>query len=368
MTNPFSIYIHIPFCEQKCNYCAFYSFASSENTKREYAEQLINEIKKRGGQTVRPVYSVYFGGGTPSVLGAEKLCKILGSIFESFNVLPNAEITLEANPADDLKELFSECRKAGFNRLSLGVQSANENDLKKLGRRNSFADAARTVKDARDSGFNNISLDLMLGLPDSTNESLKFSLDKISALKPEHISCYILKLEEGTPLYTANMLLPDDDAVAEQYLFMCDYLRQKGYEHYEISNFSKPDFESRHNSAYWRCFEYLGFGPSAHSFFEGKRFYYPNSLEEYLTSPTPVFDGNGGDSEEYIMLGLRLKSGISSTEHFKRFGKKLSPEIFKKAEKLKISELCEVYGDNISLTEQGMLVSNSIISLLTEEI
>ncbi len=368
MTNPFSIYIHIPFCEQKCSYCAFYSFKANEQLKRDYTNRIKKELTLRGGQTTRPVSSVYFGGGTPSALGADMLCEIIGTVFESFNILPDAEITLEANPADDLFDTLHKCRAAGFNRLSLGVQSANENELKTLCRRHSGADVSATFKNARKAGFENISLDLMLGLPNSNLETLKNSLDYISTLSPEHISAYILKLEEGTPLFEADICLPDDDAVAQQYLFMCEYLSSNGFEHYEISNFAKKGFHSRHNCSYWLLSEYLGFGPAAHSYFEGERFYYERDIKAYIECHTPVFDGYGGSEQEYLMLKLRLREGISDEEYLERFGRHLSKNIFKNAERLMENGLCITDNNRVYLTDEGMLVSNSIITLFSEEL
>lgn len=368
LTKPFSIYIHIPFCIKKCAYCSFYSVAASDEMQKAYCDKIIGELKKRGGQTTRPVCSVYFGGGTPSLLKTEYLTAILRAVFDNFNVENDAEITLEANPADDMGKMLFALRKAGFNRISFGVQSANESELKLLGRRHTANDAEKAVKAARKAGFNNISLDLMIGLPESNFETLKTSLDFVTELRPQHISAYILKLEENTPLYlnAENLRMPDDDTTAYQYHYMCSYLKTKGYSHYEISNFAKPGFESRHNNSYWTLRDYLGFGPSAHSFFEGRRFYYENDLKKYLDCPTEIFDGEGGTAEEYIMLGLRLKSGISESRYKELYGVGFSENFKKKAELLAKNGLLTLNGDTVTLTERGMLVSNSIIAELEE--
>lgn len=367
LTNSLGIYIHIPFCKSKCTYCNFYSFCGNDLQKEEYTLALCRDIVVRGKQINRRVTSVYFGGGTPSVLSTEQLCRILNAIKQNFSVVEDAEITIEANPADNLGEMLPELRKVGFNRLSLGVQSANSDELKVLGRRHTKEDAANAVKVARQNGFNNISLDLMLGLPKSTTEELKNSLEFLCSLSPEHISAYILKLERGTPLFEAGISLPNDDETAEQYLFACRYLKDNGYSHYEISNFAKKNFEARHNTLYWKCGEYLGFGPSAHSYFGSKRFFYENNIDSYILGDAPVDDGIGGTMDEYIMLGLRLKDGISNTQFNNLFGKDLPKALFQKASLYQKNGLCHTDGEKISLTDEGMLLSNSIITSFLEE-
>ncbi len=367
MTN-LGIYIHIPFCVSKCSYCNFYSFASNEALKDKYCESLISEIKKWGAEISRPISSVYIGGGTPTALGGDRLCAVLGAVNSSFKVLKEAEITVEGNPADDYDILAPILKKSGCNRFSLGVQSANETELAILRRRHSNTDVVNAIKSLKDNGINNISVDLMLGLPESNLDTLNNSIDFVLSLNADHISAYILKLEEGTPLYKSALPLPDDDAISDQYLFLCNKLREAGYSHYEISNFAKEGYQSRHNSSYWKCEEYLGFGPSAHSFYEGKRFYYKDDLMGYIDNPTPIPDGEGGTKEEYIMLGLRLKNGISSYEFLEKFGQALPTAIFNKAKKLQENGLCDIINDNISLTDKGMLVSNTIINYFLEEI
>lgn len=370
MTNKLGIYIHIPFCVSKCTYCSFYSFAADEALKDRYCERLIKELKKWGAEVSRPISSVYIGGGTPTAIGGARLERILEAVNKNFSVLPDAEITVEGNPADDYGSIAPFLKNGGCNRFSLGVQSGNENELSVLSRRHTNDDVEKAVSLLKKHGINNISVDLMLGLPESNLKTLKNSIDFVLSLGVNHISAYILKLEEGTRLSNiANTLnLPDEDSICEQYLFLSNELRNAGYEHYEISNFCKTGFHSRHNSSYWECEEYLGFGPSAHSFYEGKRFYYKNDLSEYLDSPRPIADGEGGNEEEYIMLGLRLKNGISNTDFAARFGKELPENIFAKAEKLQENGLCDIINDRISLTNNGMLISNQIINYFLEEL
>lgn len=281
--SPLGLYLHIPFCTLRCAYCDFYSAVTTEVMLDRYAVRLSEEIRKWGKEIRRPLATVYFGGGTPSLLG-ERISGVMSAVRESFEVMPDVEITLEANPecfilpaesADgkqmSLPAFLSAAVKSGVNRLSIGVQSGLKHELKLLGRRHTAADAENAVKLARQAGFKNISLDLMIGLPDSDCETLRRSLDFLLGLEPEHISAYMLKLEPNTALERRGIALPDDDSVAEQYLFTCEYLEKAGFRHYEISNFARSGFEGRHNSGYWNGGEYLGIGPSAHSYLVSQR-------------------------------------------------------------------------------------------------
>ncbi|MBQ2934522.1 MAG: radical SAM family heme chaperone HemW [Clostridia bacterium] len=368
MTNSFGIYIHIPFCRTKCNYCSFYSLNVSEELQQAYCDKTISEITRRGRQIARPVCSVYIGGGTPSVLSGEQISSLMRAVKDSFTVTEDAEITVEINPGDDLSGFLEEIRNAGCNRLSMGVQSGNDDELLVLGRRHSVYDAEQTFYTARKLGFDNISLDLMLGLPDSTKETLNKSIDFVLNLAPEHISAYILKIEDGTPFGKAKLNLPNDDDTADQYLLLCDRLKTAGYTHYEISNFAKLGYEGKHNLNYWRCREYLGFGPAAHSFFEGERFYYPNDITAYMQNCKALSDGEGGNEQEYIMLSLRISDGIDISEFESKFLKPFPPTILNKARLFEKNGLCITDGNTIRLTDEGMLVSNSIITSFTEEL
>lgn len=356
------LYLHIPFCAKKCAYCDFYSAFSDSSQIDRYLLALIAEIKRWGGLYNRPIDSVYIGGGTPSLL-EERIIPLLDAVRESFKVSDNAEITAELNPSSASEVFLSAAKKAGVNRLSIGVQSGIDSELKRLGRTHTALDAQKTVAKARELGFDNISLDLMLALPDSNLETLRASLDFITALSPEHISAYILKIEPKTALYAkSDLIIPDGDETADQYLFMCDYLKKKGFEHYEISNFAKNGMISRHNIKYWRCEEYLGIGPSAHSFINGERFYYPKDLAGFISSPKTVGDGEGGDVFERIMLALRLSEGCDLSEFIPKTPKVLEQTL----EALQKAGLIELAGSRVSLTNKGMLVSNSIISEITE--
>lgn len=358
LTKPLGLYIHIPFCKQKCNYCDFYSVAVNNKTKRDYVTALQREIKQWGDKLGRPIDTVYFGGGTPSLL-AEFLPEIMSAVKSSFKVLAGAEITMEMNPGDNAEEVLDFALKSGVNRLSIGVQSGDNEELGILGRRHTVEETVQTVRIARALGFNNISIDIMLALPASTPESLKKSLDFVTDLNPEHISAYILKIEENTPFHKIcdTLNLPDEDTTADQYLQMCEYLENKGYEHYEISNFCKKGMASRHNLKYWELEEYLGIGPAAHSFVEGKRFFYRRNLTDFINGSSPLPDGIGGTEAERIMLSLRLSKGLEI-----EFNRKLE----KKCDLLEKNGLLYTDKNRIVLTDKGMLLSNSIITEILE--
>lgn len=367
LTNKAGLYLHIPFCEKKCKYCNFYSSFVTEELLNNYTSALIRSIHQWGGNFNRPIDTIYLGGGTPSLL-AHRLPTILNEVKNSFDISANSEITLELNPASNSEALLEYAKSAGINRLSIGAQSGNDRELKILGRTHTAADTESTVALARKMGFNNISLDIMIGLPFSTNEALKNNLKFITALSPEHISAYILKIEEKTAFYAEkqSLQLPDDDASAEQYLIMSEFFESHGYNHYEISNFAKDGYKSRHNLKYWNGTDYLGLGPSAHSALSGKRFYYPNDLKAFITGNTPTQDGKSGGKEEFIMLRLRLDSGILFDEYQNSFGASLSEEFLGKCRLFEKAGLVNITEKNISLTNKGMLLSNSIITELLE--
>lgn len=356
------LYLHIPFCERKCNYCDFYSGSFIAELRKGYVDKLCSEIEKWGRLNTCPIDTIYFGGGTPSLLSSDELAKIMSTVRASFVIADDAEITCEVNPGDD-SAFLKTAATLGVNRISIGIQSSSESELKLLGRRHSFNDAVKTVKLAKKLGITNISADLMIGLPNSTIDTLERSVFDILSLDIPHISSYILKIEEGTPFHRKGVALPDDDSVADQYLYLCKRLEGADYCHYEISNFAKLGFESRHNNKYWLSEEYIGIGPSAHSFFCGRRFYYPRSIEAFIASTETVDDGPGGDNEEFIMLALRLSRGLVFSDYEKRFGK-LSDRLIEKARLLK--GLCLVDDASIKLTDEGMLISNNIITNLLE--
>ena len=258
-----------------------------------------------------PITTIYFGGGTPSLLGPERLSRLLRQARKSFPLAPPGEATLEANPTHVNEAFFAALAEAGFTRLSMGMQSADREELKLLGRAHSPENVEEAVKAAQRAGFRNISLDMMLGLPGGSREKLGRTIAFASGLGVQHISAYILKVEPGTPFASAGLVLPDGDETAEEYLFCVEELARQGFFQYEISNFSRPGFESRHNLIYWQGEEYLGIGPGAHSFQNGRRFYFPRDLEGFLAGSAPADDGPGGSFPEYAMLRLRLTEGLS---------------------------------------------------------
>lgn len=364
------LYIHIPFCRTKCLYCDFCSFVSrNENERKAYVGTLLKEIEARTTKEYL-VDTIYFGGGTPSVLSVEQIAKILSCIKENFVVCDDVEITLECNPMthlDDGKEYFSALLSLGVNRLSFGIQSAVDEELKLIGRRHTFEDAKRTFFDARESGFDNISVDLMFGIPSQTIESLNYSLNEFIKLGADHISIYSLQLEQETPLYKMQHKynLADDDTVADMYELVVSSMKLAGYFHYEISNFAKDGRESRHNSRYWRLEEYLGLGLSAHSDFSGKRVENTHDMDKYLLGEyiENELEISCGEREfEFLMLGLRTGRGISKVEFFARFGIDFDEKYGEKVEKYAKMGYFLRNGDTVALSESGFEVSNMILA------
>ena len=356
------LYIHIPFCVKKCGYCDFYSVVGDDMLMDAYTAAVISVINEYKGQFVAD--TVYFGGGTPSVLGGRRISLILDATKEI--ITPDAEITVEINPGDNLEEFFSICAGSGVNRVSIGLQSANDNELKNLTRRHTSADVAEAVTLARLNSVDNISLDLMLATEGQTEETIARSIDFCAELGANHISAYMLKIEKNTPFYDkkADMNIPDEDRAAEMYLFACDRLESRGYKQYEISNFAKPGYHSRHNLKYWNMEEYVGIGPSAHSFFDGKRFFYERDIHAFIRGNEPTFDGTGGDFEEYAMLRLRLCDGVSRERCETLFadGKVRFEKMLSAAKKYEKAGLCFTDDEKIALNKNGFLLSNMIIS------
>lgn len=337
------LYFHIPFCKSKCPYCDFYSVKFDEASAQQYVQEICDEIKQYQG-----IFdTVYFGGGTPSILPPELIGKILDCARAQFEISDDAEITVECNPSKDLSEDFKKYASYGVNRISVGMQSAVDSERFALGRAAGRNEVERTINYARQSGIENISLDLMLGTPKQTIESLDYSFDFIKSVGVPHVSAYMLKIEEGTKFFQMRdrLVLPDDDTVGEMYLKTVDTLASFGIKQYEISNFAVPGFESRHNTKYWTLTPYLGIGKSAHSFWGGKRFFYDIEWNK-------IDDGTGGDKEEQIMLGLRLSKGIDKSLVDRDF-----------AEFVKMGYVADL-GERIALTPKGMLVSNTIINYI----
>ncbi len=371
---PLGIYVHVPFCRSKCQYCDFYSITTKDTRIWDgYLDAVCDHIKEAG--TLAPGYvvdTVYFGGGTPTFFGAEGMAQILATIRKSFDVSHSAEITFEANPDSVSDRLLKRLRSEGFNRVSLGIQCDDDEILKKIGRPHNYEQAVHAVQRIRKAGFRNLSLDLMYGLPGQGLEDWENTLQNVLQLAPEHISCYGLKVEEGTPLYEYQQYcnLADDDTQADMYLSAIDILRANGYRQYEISNFCKKGNVSRHNLKYWTGGEYLGFGPNASSDFAGRRFTIIRDLRGYIEGIA-----TGGQvlqevqeiasrerAGEYLMMRLRINSGIDPREYEKLFLLPFAP-LETAMQKFREQGLAQkTYDGRWHLTPEGFLVSNTIIS------
>lgn len=366
------LYFHIPFCKSKCPYCDFYSCLSKNADADGYVDALLDEIKtgRRTSEFVKTSHlsfdTIYFGGGTPSVLKAEHIGEIIGTAKKYYNIAENVEITVECNPSTVDGEYFKMLAAYGVNRISLGLQSAVDNERRKLGRLADKEKILSCINAVKNSGIGNISLDVMLGVPDQTMQSLDETIDFCLDADIQHISAYMLSIEEGTVFHKrfGSLNIPDEDTVCDMYLHLSERLTANGFEHYEISNFAKNGYESRHNTKYWNCEEYLGLGSSAHSFICGKRFFFERDILSFINGENAKLDCTGGDNEEYIMLRLRLAKGIDFAEYKKRFGKDVPSEIIKKAEKFAEQGNMTVTKNAIALTTSGFLISNYIISEL----
>lgn len=357
------LYLHVPFCRSKCPYCDFYSFSGKDSQKEEYTRVLKEKISSSISTLQCKGDTLYIGGGTPSVLGAENL-KLLVDTCNSGFLTDDAEITVECNPFGLDEDFFKVLHDCGINRISMGLQSAVDSERRMLGRLSDRRQVENAVKTAQKVGFNNITLDVMLGIPQQTEKSLNETLDFCISLGIPHISAYMLKLEENTHFYKyqSKYNFPDDDLTADLYLQMCEILEANGIMQYEISNFSKKGFESRHNLKYWHCEEYLGLGPSAHSFVNGKRFYFDRDFESFIKGNAPIQDGDGGDFTEYAMLGLRLIEGLQENKVIERFGHIIPNEIYEKS-KIFVDNGCMIRNENsLKLTRKGFLLSNTILS------
>lgn len=357
------IYIHVPFCGKKCGYCDFYSLKYSRDSAEGYVQAVLRNIDHYG-DSASAVDTIYFGGGTPSLLFPEQLSLIIERIRERFTVNEDCEITLEANPSGLTPGRLRKLRKTGINRLSIGVQSMIDSELGFLGRSHNSARVERTVLDAAEAGFENISCDLMLAVPEQTISSLEISAIRLASLPIKHISAYILKVEAGTPFDCDEIrsVVPDDETSADFYLHAVSVLEGLGFRQYEVSNFAVPGYESRHNCRYWQCRDYIGIGPSAHSCFGGKRFASESSLEKFICSdvqPVYITDDSPCGFEEYAMLRLRLREGLD----LRNIGERRA-SLEKKLPPLISSGYINFDGDIISLTPKGFLMSNSVIEHL----
>ncbi len=361
MNNKKGLYIHIPFCARKCAYCDFTSYEGKFSLADDYCDKIIDEIKSHSKYDVD---TVYFGGGTPSSVESKVIARILECAHSHFDIDEYAEVTIEVNPASVTEEKLLDYGKAGINRISMGAQSFNDDELKMLGRLHSADDIYSTYNLIRKCGFKNVSLDLMFGLPEQTLQKLAHSIDCMLSLKPEHISCYGLKIEEGTPFYnkmqSGEISALDDDNFADLYEYVCARLTDAGYVQYEISNFCLPGKFSRHNSRYWRCYEYVGVGAGASSYIDNVRskntndlLNYKNEVEEVLTTEDKM--------SEFVIFGLRMTDeGISINEFKNRFGKDIY-DVFGKSLS-KHERFITHDGDVLKLKRNAYYISNAILT------
>ena len=357
------LYIHMPFCKQKCYYCDFISYPNKDNYVEEYIDTLIKEYRNYKAEEYI-IKTIYIGGGTPSYIDSKYIAKI----FNEINIKNAEEITIEVNPGTVTEEKLIDYKNIGINRLSIGLQATQDNLLKSIGRIHTYNHFLQTYNLARKVGFTNINVDLMLGLPGQTINDLKESVEKIIELKPEHISIYSLIREEGTKLYQmvqeGKYILPEEDDERKMYWLVKTMLEEKGYTHYEISNFAKKGYESHHNTDCWKQKEYVGLGAAAHSYLNGRRYSNKENIEEYLK------DYNNKDiheeqdklsqEKEFMILGLRRIGGINISEFKNKFGDNLIYIFREELNKLVNQDLVEVDLDDIRLTQKGIDVANIV--------
>ena len=376
MENSLGLYVHIPFCRSKCDYCDFYSLAGQDDRMDGYQRALLQQILDTAPRTKKQVVnSVYIGGGTPTWYGEKRLLELISALKKRFNLSKDVEFTLEANPDSVDEKMLRRLRRAGVNRLSMGMQSACDRELAAVHRPHTFKQVEQAVKAARNAKIKNLNLDLIYGLPGQDLTGWKDTLERAAALEPEHLSCYGLKVEEGTPLWDMQekMDLPDDDAQADMYLWTVERLEALGYEQYEISNFARPGRASRHNMKYWTLCEYAGFGPGAHSDLGDVRYAYLRSLDTYcagVEAGVSVLESSEHIPPrerdiEYVMLGLRLTQGISRQEFENRYRLPFAP-IQSVLERFRATGHAALVGGRWRLTPEGFLVSNQIIGQALE--
>lgn len=365
------IYIHIPFCRQRCSYCAFYS-STLYNIQERYVDALCREIVMRKNYTKEDIATIYLGGGTPSTLTMQQLRKICSTIYDTYTIAENPEVTIECNPDDLTPEFLAELRELPFNRISMGIQSFDDVQLKRLGRRHNAEKARQAVKNARAAGYCNISIDLMFALPGSTMESWQHDLESAISLKPDHLSAYNLMYEEGTPLYRAlergDFAELSEEENVEQFQMLIRLMKEAGYRHYEISNFAMPGKESRHNSSYWNDTPYIGCGAAAHSYDGLSREWNIADIKEYIKG---IESGERNfeveiltEEERYndtVLTRLRTADGIPLAWMNKKFSEKMNIHMQRAAEKQIACGNLRLNDGRLSLTEKGIFISDAVI-------
>jgi len=355
------LYIHIPFCIKKCAYCDFVSYEGVlSDIKEKYIEALVQEMQEYCGEEID---TVYFGGGTPTTLEIGQIERVLKAVYEVFSVTENAEITIECNPKTADFEYFKRLKEIGANRLSIGVQSLNDEELSFLGRVHNREEAISCIKQAKEAGFDNFSVDVMFGLPCQTLDSVKKTLDGLIDLTPSHISCYSLIIEPDTPFYDNGVEPLEDDEERKMQSFIVEYLKDNGFERYEISNFAKDGKVSRHNIKYWEGVPYIGIGAASSSYYNGERYEKESDLSEYINNPKKKINiqklTKEDEMSEFMFLGLRKTEGVSLSEFYKKFGIEIEDKYDIKKH-LELGLLVKE-GDSLYLSERGIDVSNAVL-------
>lgn len=370
MSSCHGLYIHIPFCKSKCPYCDFYSLPYDEQLSKRYTTAVKQALALApfGMQTLD---TVYFGGGTPSILGGKRIAELLAAVKQHFAVSADAEITVECNPDSASRAFFQEIRAAGANRISMGMQAADDTALRHLGRIHQVRDIVTAVEHAKKEGISNISLDLMLATSGQTRAQISDAVTLCSSLGVGHVSAYLLKIEPDTPFAKRPLSdFPDEDAQVARYYDALELLDRHGYQQYEISNFARPEQQAKHNLKYWNAEEYLGIGPSAHSFINGHRRFFTRDINAFLAEENPfsrmVYDGMGGDMEEYLMLRLRLTQGVHWKTLRSRYPAYDQNALECRLPPLEKQGLIQVHPHGFRLTTQGFLLSNAVIGALLE--
>lgn len=365
------IYVHIPFCKQKCSYCDFISYCDKNDLIEKYIKALKQEIENSSVNEYE-ISTIYIGGGTPSYIESKYISEILKTIKQKYNISKNVEITIEVNPGTATKEKLRDYVEAGINRISIGLQSCNNNLLKMIGRIHTYEEFLSTYKLAREVGFKNINVDLMIGLPNQTLDDVKKSLEEISKLNPEHISVYSLIVEEGTPIEKkiakGQLKLPNEELEREEYWEVKKFLENLGYKHYEISNFAKTGYESKHNLNCWEQKEYLGFGAAAHSYMKKTRYSNTENIEKYINQEMQSkqlhmvheVQKEEEQKKEYMLLGLRKIDGVQISSFKNKFGCNPIMEFKNELNKLTQEGLIEIDLDQIKLTEKGIDLANIV--------
>lgn len=384
MSKDLGLYVHIPFCVSKCPYCDFYSLTDynerHDRFKTRYIDALILHMEDYSPSAKSyTVDTVYIGGGTPSIISVPSMLDLINGIFGNFELSREIEFTIEANPATLDFNMLKKYRRAGVNRISLGMQSSCDNELKALSRIHNYEDFEMSFNLARRAGFENINVDIMYGIPEQTKTSLRTTLARVCALEPEHISLYGLKIEENTPFAQIHdsLMLPDEDTEFQMYMESIRYLEEQGYKQYEISNFAREGYKCRHNLKYWNCEDYLGLGPAAHSYYNGTRFSFKNDVEMYVEAIENLeqeFDLTDeyyeiSESErvgEYIMLRMRLTDGINTDKFHELFGLDFEKLYGRFLEYYMEHKYMQKKQSNYSFTIKGMYVSNYILSQILD--